>query len=120
MKKYARALLLVWILVASCSSRGPKNIIGIDSMKVYMWDMMRADELYLRILAKDSTASRRKENIRLYQQVLALHRITKGRFDSSYKYYEANPIAFKLLVDSLDAYATREKTKLFSRYGQAK
>jgi parvulin-like peptidyl-prolyl isomerase len=81
-------------------------------MKLVMWDMMKADELYMRILGKDSTARFRKENIRLYEEVLLLHKTTKGQFDSSYKYYEAHPIEFKLLIDSLEAFSVREKNQV--------
>ena len=88
-------------------------------MKVVMWDMMQADELYLRILAKDSTARKRMENIHLYREVLALHNVSKGRFDSSYKFYEAHPDQFKLLVDSLEVFSTRQKNKLSAKPGQA-
>ena len=114
-------VLVLFFLLAACHRTVPKNIIGIDSMRVYMWDMMRADEFYLRMLAKDSTASRRKVNIHLYKEVFAMHRISKGQFDSSYAYYASNPVLYKLLVDSLDAYASSERTRLFSRrYGQSK
>lgn len=106
------------LVLTACGSNNTTGVFGIDSMRVYMWDMMRADELYLRTLAKDSTASRRKWNVHLYKEVLAIHKISKGQFDSSYNYYASNPILYKLLIDSLDAYASREKTKLYSRYGQ--
>ncbi len=112
-------LFAVAFMLPSCRSGDPKYVIGIDSMKVYMWDMMRADEYYLEIIAKDTTTAKRKENIRLYEQVFAIHKITKGKFDSSFRYYEAHPIAFKTLIDSLDAYALREKSNTYNRqYGQ--
>ncbi|MES2006463.1 MAG: DUF4296 domain-containing protein [Bacteroidota bacterium] len=112
--------LLVLLAFVSCRS-SQKNIIQVDSMKVYMFDMMRADELYINILSKDTTANKRKANIRLYKEVLALHKISKGRFDSSYRYYEAHPVLFKTLIDSLDAYAGREKSKSYlKQYGQSK
>ncbi len=120
MKHGILLLVLLTVLLSSCRQTMPPGVVGPDSMKVYMWDMMRADELYLRILAKDSSASRRKVNVHLYKEVYELHHITKGKFDSSYRYYASNPILYKLLIDSLDAYATRERTRLFSRYGQAK
>lgn len=105
-----------------CRSGTPTDgLLAPDSMKVIMWDMMKADELYLRISAKDTTAARRKENIRLYEQVFALHRITKKQFDSSYRYYATHPDQFKLLLDSLDTYAARQRTKQFEKkYGTSK
>lgn len=118
MRRATICACFVVLLLPACRSNGPGAVFAVDSMKVYMWDMMRADELYVRILSKDSTAARRKWNVHLYKEVLAIHKISKGQFDSSYNYYASNPLLYKVLIDSLDAYATRERTKLFSRYGQ--
>jgi hypothetical protein len=110
--KYFLYPVLICVMGVSCRFSGKKEILGIDSMKVVMWDMMKADELYMRMLAKDSTAGQHKVNIRLYEEVLALHKTTKGQFDSSYKFYEAHPVAFKALIDSLEAFSAREKNRL--------
>lgn len=121
--RYATKLFCVCLLAAMGCRSGASNegLLAPDSMKVVMWDMMKADELYLRISAKDTTAARRKENIRLYEQVFAVHRITKKQFDRSYHFYAAHPDQFKLLLDSLDTYALRERTKQFEKkYGAPK
>ena len=115
--KYVLSVLLISILfVAGCRSKN-QRVIGIDSMKVVMWDMLRADELYTRMTIKDSLAKGRREDIRLYEEIFALHKITRGHFDSSYKYYASHPADFKILIDSIDAFATRERTKVFN-FGQ--
>ena len=119
MKYLVCIFLLSCTLIISCRNSNNKKILGIDSMKVVMWDIMKSDEVYLRILAKDSTARKRKENIRLYEQVFYIHHLTKGRFDSSYRFYEAHPAQFKILIDSLEAYSTREKNRFTSKHGQA-
>ena len=116
MKYFLFVLLGSIFLGTGCRSKN-QNIIGIDSMKVVMWDMLRADELYLRMTIKDSLAKGRREDIRLYEEIFAIHKITRGKFDSSYKYYAAHPADFKILIDSLDAFATRERTKVFN-FGQ--
>jgi hypothetical protein len=109
------------LLSASCKfSSGKQNILPVDTIKVIMWDLLRADELYIRLTIKDSTAAKHKENIRMFEEIYAIHHVTKGQFDSSFKYYEAHPIIFKKLIDSLDAYANREKNKLTANHGQAK
>ncbi len=108
--KYFVCLFSVACIMTSCRSHN-HEILGIDTMKVVMWDMLKMDEVYLRMLAKDSTAAKRKENIRLYEEVFALHHISKGQFDSSYKFYESHPVNFKLLIDSLNAFGTREKNR---------
>ena len=119
MKYLACIFLLSCTVTIACRNSNNKEILGIDSMKVVMWDIMKSDELYLRILAKDSSARRRKENIRLYEQVFYIHHLHKGLFDSSYRFYEAHPVQFKLLIDSLEAYSKREKEKFTSKHGQA-
>ena len=116
MKYFFSVLLMVGFFAAGCRSKS-QSIIGIDSMKVVMWDMLRADELYIRMLSKDSLAKGRREDIRLYEEVFAIHKITRGHFDSSYKYYASHPADFKILIDSIDAFATRERTKVFN-FGQ--
>ena len=50
-----------------------------------------------------------KEDIPLYEQVFAVHKITKKQFYDSYHYYEAHPVAYKELVDSLESYANKQK-----------
>ncbi len=120
MKYLIACFVLVSFLVAnSCKRSADPHLIVLDSMKHIMWDLMQSDELYLRILAKDSTAAKRKINIRLYEEVYALHHIRKGQFDSSLKYYESHPVIFKILTDSLSLYATRENNKIVEKYGQA-
>ena len=48
-----------------------------------MWDMACADEWYVEKYSKDSTLKKNKENIRLYEQVFATHKISKEQFYSS-------------------------------------
>ena len=111
-------IVFISFITTSCRFSGNKEILGIDSMKVVMWDMMKADELYLRIVAKDSTARKRNVNIHLYKEVLLLHKVRKSQFDSSYKFYEAHPVQFKILIDSLEGFSTREKNRLSGVHGQ--
>ena len=115
--RYCFSVITVIILLASGCRSASKPLLGIDSMKVVMWDMLRADELYTRMTLKDSLAKGRREDIRLYEEVFAVHKITRGYFDSSYKYFAAHPVQYKILIDSLDAFATRERSKVFN-FGQ--
>lgn len=110
-------LCLGWM---SCkSSADKKKPLVLNTMKLIMWDMLKADEWYIRKTVKDSTLKNKKENIRLYEQVFALHNITRNQFYTSYKYYEAHPVEFKILLDSVDAFAHRERYTLSSPHGQA-
>ena len=80
-------------------------------MKAIMWDMVCADELYAESATKDSTLKIKKDNFRLYQQVFAIHKISKNTFYSSYRYYQSHPDEYKILMDSLQAYGTLQKNK---------
>ncbi len=111
MRIIVASVILVCLLSISCKTAYEKSILPVDSMKLVMWDMLKADELYIRILAKDSTAKKRNENIRLYEEVFALHGISKGRFERSFKFYEAHPVQFKILIDSLEAFSMRERDR---------
>lgn len=102
----------------ACRSR-QQEVMPLDSMKVVIFDLLRMDQYFVVMQAKDTTKRRSKENIRLYDEVYALHHITKARFDSSYRYYESHPSLFRQLIDSLDTYALREKNKIPVNHGQA-
>ncbi|NCI45719.1 DUF4296 domain-containing protein [Sediminibacterium soli] len=102
-------LYCVCVLLVACSGKKAKKHIPLNDMKLIVWDMIKAGEWYNVTTVKDTTARKRKEDIRLFSQVLTVHGITRDEFYSSYKYYEAHPVEFKVLIDSLDAYSAREK-----------
>ena len=56
-----------------------------------------------------------KEDIPLYEQVFAVHKISKKQFFDSYHYYEAHPVAYKELIDSLESYANKQKLKFLKK-----
>lgn len=96
--------------VLGCHS-GParNNILPVNTMKLVLWDIMKADEWYALTSIKDSAHLRYKENIQLYEQVFAIHGTNRAQFYKSYQYYESHPEQFKVLIDSVTAVATREK-----------
>lgn len=97
-------------LMFSCSN-GRSGLLPPDTMKVVMWDMLKIDELYTHMVVKDSSQLRRKTNIRLYEEVFRLHNITREQFQKTYHYYESHPTEFKVLIDSVEAHAERERNK---------
>jgi hypothetical protein len=100
----------ICLLVLSCK-KTPKDqvILPVNTMKLAMWDLMRADEWYTQTTLKDSLNKRLKENIQLYEQVFAIHGTTRKQFYNSYKYYETHPKDFRVLMDSISAFSEREK-----------
>jgi hypothetical protein len=108
-------LVFAWVLLVSCNNGTPKNVLPVNTMKVVMFDMLKADEWYARKLVGDTLMLRIKEDIPLYEQVFAIHKITKKEFFDSYHYYEAHPVAYKELVDSLGSYANKQKLKTLKK-----
>ena len=108
-------LLLVCVLLVSCNSGTPKNVLPVNTMKVVMFDMLKADEWYARKLIGDTLMLKVKEDIPLYEQVFAVHKLTKKQFFDSYHYYESHPVAYKELVDSLESYANMQKLKTLKK-----
>ena len=103
-------LLILGFVFFSCTDKD-KKIISSSEMKVILWDMTCADELANQMAVKDSTLKKKKQNIKLYEQVFAVHNITKEAFYNSFAYYEAHPDQYKILLDSVTAYGKREKIK---------
>ncbi|WP_026770690.1 DUF4296 domain-containing protein [Asinibacterium sp. OR53] len=113
MKKYGVMQLIgcLALLLAGCSDNKPK-VIPVNTMKKVVWDMMKADELFARERLKDSTMQKKREDIRLYEQVFSIHHITREQFYQSYRYYETHPVQFKELLDSVESLSTKEQQQL--------
>ena len=114
-QRFKYPILFVVVLLVACNSRLPKNVLPVNTMKVVMFDMLKADEWYARKLAGDTLMLRMKDDIPLYEQVFAVHKLTKKEFFDSYHYYEAHPVAYKELIDSLESYANKQKLKILKK-----
>jgi predicted S18 family serine protease len=106
-------------LLAGCKGNSNEQLLDINEMKLIVWDMLKADELYTMQQAKDSTLRIQKKNLEYYEKIFAYHKISRATFYKSFTYYEAHPLEMKELLDSIDQYATREKNRSFMRYGQS-
>lgn len=111
--------LIVLLLISCGSEKVPKHILSVNDMSKIMWDMMKVDEYYLRMTAKDTLNLKIKENIRLYEQVFSSYGINRKKFYDSYQYYEAHPKQFKILIDSIDAVSSRER-EMINKKSQSK
>ena len=107
--------LFAIVLLIACNNGTPKNVLPVNTMKVVMFDMLKADEWYARKLVGDTLMLKVKEDIPSYEQVFAVHKLTTKQFFDSYHYYEAHPVAYKELVDSLESYANLQKLKTLKK-----
>ena len=83
-------------------------------MKLIVWDMIRGGELAKNQNIKDSGIIKVK-TLENFQQVFSIHGISKDEFYKSYTYYEKHPNKNKILMDSVIAYANRQRADLYKK-----
>lgn len=98
MKGVFVSLLLVLV---SCSSSVPKDILPLDKMYPAVRDITLVDELMNTEAPRDSAVDVKLKRSKLYEQVFMLHNTTKEQFYKSYNYYQRRPDLQKQLFDSL-------------------
>ena len=103
------ALVVVVALVCCKGKPNSSKVLQVNEMKTILWDMINADEWFNQIPTTDSLHKTRRQNIRLYEQVFALHSVNKTQFYNSYQYYQTRPDKMKILLDSVSAYGERVK-----------
>lgn len=99
------------VLIGSCADKEkiPAGILKPDKMQAVLWDVMKADAFTNDYIKKDSSKNAGAENLKLQQQIFAIHKISKEDFYKSYDYYKTNTVVFKKIVDSIIAQAERKK-----------
>jgi hypothetical protein len=114
------ACLLVGILLAvsSCSDKNkiPAGILPHDKMEAVMWDVIQSEQYSAAYLAKDSAHINLKlENLRLYDEVFRLHKVSREEFLKSYQYYMGRADLAQVLFDSLLSKGNRLRTESYGR-----
>ena len=112
-------LLAGLALVGSCTNKDkmPEGILKPEKMQAVLWDVIKADVFTTDYIKKDTAKNAAAENLKLQQQIFAIHKITKADFYNSYDYYKTNTVVFRKIVDSMIAQAERNKfttTKTFN------
>ena len=107
------SLSLFCLLISSCSpSKKQSAKIEFNTMKLVVWQLMKADEFYIRSSVADPTVIPSKKNVEYYQQIFDLYKIDRVQFYKDIDFYESHPIEFKTLMDSVNELSKREKNGL--------
>jgi hypothetical protein len=97
--------ILTFLFIAvSCKNKNklPAGILPQKKMQVVLTDLMRADQFLSNyILNKDTSLNKISESLKYYQQVFALHKITRDEFQHSFSFYKSHPVLFKTILDSI-------------------
>lgn len=108
-----RYFFLVLIFIFSCKSKTsvPDDVLQPNKMETVLQDLMRSDVFvddY--ILSRDTTLNKDATHIDYYNQVFALHKISKEEFQKSFNYYKSHPALLETVMDSIGK--TKAPTKL--------
>ena len=104
-------LLAGLVLINSCDSKNkvPAGVLKPDKMRAVLWDIIKADVFTAEFIKKDSAKNAALENLKLQQQIFAIHKITKADFYRSYDYYKAHTEIFKKVMDSMVVRAEKDR-----------
>ena len=104
-------LLIGLTLMSSCGNKDklPAGVLNPVKMQAVLWDVIKADVFTTDYIKKDSSKNATAENLKLQQQIFAIHKITKADFYTSYDYYKTNTVEFKKIIDSMVTQAERKK-----------
>ncbi len=97
-------IVLLLFFTIGCKSKNdiPNNVLPPPKMQLILWDMMRADQfLSDYVLNKDSSLKKIPESLKYYQQIFAIHKVTKEEFQHSFSFYQSHPVLLKALMDSI-------------------
>jgi len=114
-------IFFLLLTVFSCTDRDqvPSDIIGPDSMRVIMHDLIIADQFVSQYLVKDSLKRNvNKESQELYEKLFAVHKTTRNDFRKSLDYYSTRPDLEKKIFDSLSGTVSKERALIYKeKYG---
>lgn len=98
-------------LLSSCGNKDklPAGVLKPEKMQAVLWDVVKADVFTAEFIKKDSSKNPTDENLKLQQQIFAIHKVTKADFYASYNYYKTNTAEFKKIIDSMVTHTERKK-----------
>lgn len=100
-------VLFITIVIFSCKSSVPKDVLPPKKMQAVLWDVMQADEMAEYYSVKDSTFRSMSKHADYYQNIFSIHQITRADFNKSLAYYENHPVVLKTILDSLKSFGER-------------
>jgi hypothetical protein len=103
--------ILFLTIFFSCSGKLPDDVLPPERMQTVLWDVLRADEMAGYYASQDSSLQTLNTYTGYYQHILNIHNISKEEFRTSLKYYQNNPVLFKVVLDSLQSFAERQQKK---------
>ena len=113
MRKLLFCVFISQIFFQCTSDKIPSDVLSVNQLKGIVWDLMKAGEVALNDTIHHKEIDLAAEETMLFQKVFALHHIDKNTFYKSYDFYIQHPEWNSILMDSVNAVASRERNELF-------
>ena len=98
---------LFLILACSRKEKIPADILPPQKMQSLLWDMIGAGEYITTFVAVQDSVDKELESLKLYEEVLRMHNITRDQFKKSFAWYRSQPVLMKTMIDTLSKRATK-------------
>ena len=112
MKNWIKISVLYFFFIGCAQHEIKEDAIPVDKMKIVIWQLMKADEVYTRASGKDSTFKIQHKNVQYYQQIFNLNKVDRVQFYKQMDYYSKHPVDFKMVMDSVNEVSKREKNDI--------
>jgi len=95
------------ILACSRKEKIPADILPPEKMQSVLWDMIGAGEYITTFVVVKDSIDKEFESLKLYEEVLRMHHVTREQFKKSFAWYRNRPQIMKTMVDTLSKRASR-------------
>lgn len=104
-------MIFVTVSLISCGSKDeiPSIILKPDKMQAVLWDVIKAQAFTDQYIKKDTSKNMEKENLKMQQEIFAIHHVSKEEFYKSYDYYKINTGLLNQMLDSIIVQGERNK-----------
>lgn len=97
-------ILAISFFTTGCKNKDgiPNAVLSQKKMQSILWDMVRVDQFLTDyVLNKDSSLNKITESLKYYQQIFAIHKVSKEEFQYSFSFYKSHPALLKPILDSI-------------------
>lgn len=101
------ATLVLVVALGACNK--DRSVLPLNDMKKVLWDMTVVESFNIYYIEKSGLQNRTAEANKKYAAVLQMHDVSAERFFYSLDYYRKQPQKFRVLLDSVNAYGTRQR-----------
>jgi hypothetical protein len=107
--------LVFLLLVFSCKSRDrvPEGVLGTREMEKVMTDVLMSESFAESYLLLDTTKKRDEWFTGELNKALAIQDVSQDQFRKSLDYYKTRPDLFKVIIDTINARALRNRDKVY-------